>query len=162
VTIGRIPAALAPVFLLGTILVLGSILIAPGGVSAQMGVSERPSATEIEQGKLEFRLYCVQCHGIEGIGNGPVAPALRTKPANLRMLAKNRGGVFPEQEVRDFIDGTKQLAAHGTRDMPIWGLAFQYRGSAVGDIHAPPPASEAEVDRRIDRLVAYIKSIQAQ
>jgi mono/diheme cytochrome c family protein len=147
-------------------LLLGAILAAPRGASAQTGVvehrDERPSRAEIQKGELEFRLYCVQCHGVEGVGNGPVAPALRTRPANLRMLARNRGGVFPEQEVRDFIDGTKQLAAHGTRDMPIWGLAFQYRGGAVGDIQAPPPASEAEVDQRIDQLVAYIKSIQTE
>jgi mono/diheme cytochrome c family protein len=143
-------------------LLLSAMLLAPACASAQAGMVERPQQAEILKGELEFRLYCVQCHGFEGMGNGPVAPALRTRPANLRMLARNRGGVFPEQEVRDFIDGTKQLAAHGTRDMPIWGLAFQYRGSAVGDIQAPPPASEAEVDQRIDQLVAYIKSIQTE
>jgi hypothetical protein len=78
------------------------------------------------EGEFEFRLHCSQCHGMGAIGNGPVAPALNTKPANLRMLTKKNGGIFPEREIYDFIDGTKQIAAHGSRKMPIWGLASQY------------------------------------
>jgi mono/diheme cytochrome c family protein len=142
-------------------LLLGATFLVPGSALAQTGIAAGPSKSEIERGELEFRLYCAQCHGMSGIGNGPVAPALKTPPANLQLLTKDHGGVFPAQEIRDFIDGTKEMAAHGNREMPIWGLAFQYRGSAVGDTHAPPPASEAEVDRRIERLVDYIRTIQA-
>lgn len=143
-------------------LLLSLILLTESAARAQTGVAAGPSKSHIAQGELEFRLYCGQCHGMEATGNGPVARALRTKPANLRLLTKNRGGVFPEQEIRDFVDGTKQMAAHGNREMPIWGLAFQYRGSGSREIHGPPPASKAEVDRRIDRLVDYIRSIQSE
>jgi len=144
------------------ILVLSTIVLAQGVARAQTGIAAGPSKSDIQHGELEFRLYCAQCHGMEAIGNGPVAPALKTRPANLRLLTKNHGGAFPEQEIRDFVDGTKQMAAHGDREMPIWGLAFQYRGGPVGDIQAPPPASKAEVDRRIDLLVDYIRSIQTE
>jgi len=144
------------------ILLLSTILLAQGVARAQAGVRVGPSKSDIQKGELEFRLYCAQCHGMEATGNGPVARALKTPPANLRLLTKNHGGAFPEQEIRDFIDGTKQMAAHGNREMPIWGLAFQYRGSPVGDIHSPPPASKAEVDQRIGLLVDYIRSIQAE
>jgi len=139
---------------------------APIAAWGQTGITEGPhvtgpTAAEIQHGELEFRLYCSQCHGMEGTGNGPVARALRTPPANLRILTQKNGGVFPEQEIRDFVDGTKQMASHGDREMPIWGLAFQYRGSANGDLHAPPAASRLEVNRRIDLLVDYIRSIQS-
>jgi mono/diheme cytochrome c family protein len=147
------------------ILILSTVLIAQGVARAQTGITSGqsvPSRSDIQKGELEFRLYCAQCHGMEATGNGPVAPALRTRPANLRLLTKNRGGVFPEQEIREFVDGTKQMASHGNREMPIWGLAFQYRGSPVGEIHGPPPASKTEVDRRIELLVDYIRSIQAE
>lgn len=96
---------------------------------------------------------------MEATGDGPVAPALRQKPANLRRLARNHGGVFPQQEVHEFIDGTKDVAAHGTREMPIWGIAFQHRQGANRD-NSAPPLSQAEVDRRIDALVGYVRSIQ--
>ena len=72
-------------------------------------------------GELEYRWYCAQCHGMSATGNGQVAPALKRKPANLRLLSRNNGGVFPREDVRDFIDGRKGASAHGSREMPIWG-----------------------------------------
>lgn len=147
------------------VMVLSTIMLAQGVARAQTGITSGPvgpSKSDIQKGELEFRLYCAQCHGMEATGNGPVARALKTRPANLRTLTKNHGGVFPEQEIRDFVDGTKQMAAHGDREMPIWGLAFQYRGGPVGDIHGPPAASKAEVDHRIGLLVDYIRSIQTE
>jgi mono/diheme cytochrome c family protein len=110
---------------------------------------------------LDFRQYCAQCHGKHGTGEGPVAPALKKKPANLTLLSRNNGGVFPEDEVRDFIDGGKAAEGHGTRDMPIWGYAFMYRRSshtAAGGA----PLTEAQVKHKIGRLVDYVKSIQLQ
>jgi mono/diheme cytochrome c family protein len=144
------------------ILALGAWMLCSSSAYAQVGIAASPGKAPVSQGELEFRLYCSQCHGMEATGNGPVARALKTKPANLRMLTKKNGGVFPEQEIRDFIDGTKEMAVHGAREMPIWGLAFQYRGAAVGEIHGPPPASKDEVDSRINHLVDYIKSIQTK
>jgi mono/diheme cytochrome c family protein len=144
-------------------LVLGALaaILTTAFAYAQTGVAKAPGASnaQISQGELEFRLYCAQCHGMEATGNGPVARALKKKPANLRQLTRNNGGVFPLQEVREFIDGTKDVAAHGNREMPIWGIAFQHRPGTNRD-NPVPPLSAAEVDRRIDALVDYVKSIQ--
>jgi mono/diheme cytochrome c family protein len=111
-------------------------------------------------GVFYFIQYCAQCHGTNGTGDGPVAASLVKKPANLTLLAKNNGGVFPEKEVREYIDGRKSTAAHGSREMPIWGTAFQTR-QAVGNIGAPAVTKE-ELNRRIDILIRYIKSLQAK
>jgi len=116
---------------------------------------------QITSGKLDFRQYCAQCHGKDGTGNGPVAPALKKKPANLTLLSKNNGGVFPEDEVRDFIDGGKVAEGHGTRDMPIWGYAFKYRRSSHTGVGGGP-LTGAQVRHKIDKLIDYIKSIQAR
>ena len=110
---------------------------------------------------MDFRQYCAQCHGKDGTGEGPVAPALKKKPANLTLLSRNNGGVFPEDEVRDFIDGSKMAEGHGTRDMPIWGYAFMYRRSSHTGAGGAP-LTEAEVKHKIGRLVDYVKSIQLQ
>jgi mono/diheme cytochrome c family protein len=111
-------------------------------------------------GELEYRWYCAQCHGMTATGNGPVAPALRKKPANLRLLSKNNGGVFPREDVRDFIDGRKASSAHGSREMPIWGMAL--RGNQPGVYIPGKPLTEQEAQRRIELLVDYISSIQAK
>jgi mono/diheme cytochrome c family protein len=111
-------------------------------------------------GELKYRWYCAQCHGMSATGNGPVAPALRKKPANLRLLSKNNGGVFPREDVRDFIDGRKASSAHGSREMPIWGMAL--RGNQPGVYIPGKPRTEQEAQRRIELLVDYISSIQAK
>lgn len=116
---------------------------------------------KLTSGKLDFRQYCAQCHGKDAQGDGPVAPALKKKPANLTVLSKNNGGVFPESEVRDFIDGSKMAEGHGTREMPIWGYAFMYRRSSYTGAGGAP-LSEEQVKHKIGMLVDYIKSIQTK
>jgi mono/diheme cytochrome c family protein len=122
--------------------------------------NEMSATGQITSGMLDFREYCAQCHGKIAIGNGPMAPALKKKPTNLTLLSKSNGGVFPEAEVTDFIDGSKFAEGHGTRDMPIWGYAFMYRRSSHTGAGGAP-LTEAQVRHKIERLVDYIKAIQA-
>jgi mono/diheme cytochrome c family protein len=144
---------------LAAVLVLGGAIVGFTSKAALAQPEMGPSG-QITSGPLDFRQYCAQCHGPSGVGNGPVAAALKKKPANLTLLSKNNGGVFPEEEVRSFIDGTKTAEGHGTREMPIWGYAFMFRqASHTGT--GGPPLSEEQVKHKIDRLVQYVKSIQA-
>jgi mono/diheme cytochrome c family protein len=148
---------------LAAVLVLGGALVGFTGGKAYAQAEVGPSGI-VTSPKLDFRRYCAQCHGMDGTGDGPVAPALKKKPANLTLLSKNNGGVFPEQEVRDFIDGTKTSAAHGTRAMPIWGDAFRMRSASEGGgaTMGSVGLTQAQVDAKINRLVNYVKSIQVQ
>jgi len=110
-------------------------------------------------GELEFRQYCAPCHGLEGTGDGPVGRALKKKPADLTSLAKNNGGVFPAKEVHDFIYGTRTVASHGPREMPIWGYAFMFRQGALAGPFVPERTPQ-EAEDKIARLVDYVRSIQ--
>lgn len=71
-----------------------------------------------------FRNYCASCHGVNGSGDGPVAPALKTKVPLLTALARRNHGTFPTERVRRIIAGDEDHAAHGSREMPIWGPVF--------------------------------------
>ena len=71
-----------------------------------------------------FRSYCASCHGADGKGNGPVAPALKAKVPPLTTLAQRNGGTFPAARVRAIISGDEVSSAHGSREMPIWGPIF--------------------------------------
>jgi len=100
------------------------------------------------------RLYfnhCAACHGEGGESDGPVAATLNVTIPNLRTLAQRNDGAFPTEAVRAYIDGRELRAAHGDRQMPIWGTVF--RG---------PEQSTAErtVRRRIDALVTFIATLQ--
>lgn len=123
----------------------------PSGGGVSMVPPGRPT-----NGQLEYRRYCSACHGPEAKGDGPVAAALIKKPADLTVLAKNNNGEFPEKRVESFIEGSEMVAAHGTREMPIWGLAF--RRPTPSSSHAQ--RTPQEVNQRIRLLVDYIKSIQ--
>src|SRR5512144_687959 len=73
-------------------------------------------------GEQEFSRNCAVCHGNDGHGNGPAAPALRTPPADLTRIAERRGGKFPDAEIAAKIDGRFEVIAHGSREMPVWGV----------------------------------------
>ena len=147
---------------LASVLVLGGALVGFAQGKAYAQATMGPSGI-VTTPQLDFRRYCAQCHGMNGTGDGPVAPALKKKPANLTLLSKNNGGVSPEEEVRDFINGTKTSAAHGTREMPIWGDAFRLRaGTAAGQAQGSIGLTQQEVNAKINGLVNYVKSIQVQ
>jgi hypothetical protein len=95
-------------------------------------ISSSGWAQESDAGKTEYLSSCSSCHGVDGKGGGPVAAELKTRPADLTMIAKRNGGVFPVSAVYQTIDGRKPIGSHGTREMPIWGPRF-----------APSPFSRA-------------------
>jgi mono/diheme cytochrome c family protein len=129
--------------------------------SATAGYASQPLKSltqEVAQGHVPlgrkyFVQYCSACHGMDASGNGPVAPALRPPPADLRRIARRRGGTFPEAEIAAYIDGRTFIRAHGSREMPVWGERFaeQVGGGSVG---------EEVVRGHLLLLVDYLKSLQ--
>ncbi len=65
------------------------------------------------------------CHGESGDGSGPLLASLVAPPSDLRKIAARNGGRFDESDVMAYIDGRKNVAAHGPRAMPVWGAVFQ-------------------------------------
>lgn len=115
-----------------------------GLVSAgEAGAQARPN------GAATFGNYCATCHGTSAKGDGPLASALKIRPADLTQIAKRNGGTFPATQVARIIDGRSAMKGHGGGDMPIWGDAF---GKSTAD---PTP-----VDQKIEGLVTYLESIQ--
>ncbi len=107
-------------------------------------------------GIVEFEIACMSCHGIEGRGDGSQANSLKRRPADLTQIAKSNGGIFPSKRVAEIIDGRASVAAHGARDMPVWGDRYRVVTEA-GE-------SAAEVEQRaraqINALVEYLETIQ--
>ena len=121
------------------------------GVFVSVSAAEEPTARP-QIGEILYRVHCLNCHGADGKGRGPLALVLTIEPSNLTLLSQNDGGVFPTERVAAVIDGREQVRAHGKRDMPVWGLSFQDR-SRDSD-------QEEDVQQKIRDLVAYLKSIQ--
>lgn len=110
------------------------------------------SAGDVSQGRSLYLRYCASCHGIKGDGHGPVAPALKTPPSDLRLLSHRYGNPLPEDQIAGFIDGRADVVAHGPREMPVWGeQVWQY---PEGKGH------ETQVTPKVANVVAYLQSIQ--
>jgi mono/diheme cytochrome c family protein len=132
------------------------------GLVAATGVSSAQTLTKIKHvpltptspasGQEMFATYCAVCHGPDGKGNGPAAPALKTPPANLARLAASHDGIFPEDRVSGILSGKVELNAHGSSEMPMWGTLF--RKLSPGDFKT--------VNLRVENLTSYLKSIQAK
>jgi mono/diheme cytochrome c family protein len=126
----------------------------------ETGIELTPQG-QVTSGARQFRTYCAQCHGMNAKGDGPVAPSLKKKPADLTVLSKNNHGVFPYEHVFNTITGTDVVASHGTREMPIWSQVFALPSSTQGSMGGGGNVrSHKQVDARIKMIVGYIQSIQ--
>jgi mono/diheme cytochrome c family protein len=127
-------------------------VLVPTGVASQEPSERPPLVIESMAGKDLFLFYCGSCHGGDGRGQGPVASALKSAPADLTRISARNGGTFPRARIIAFVStGDAKVPAHGTADMPVWGPIF--RGL---------DPSEPRTRVRIENLVTYIESLQAR
>ena len=126
---------------------------AAGPQSAKPEIKHVPATyTNPAAGKEMYDSYCASCHGVDGKGEGPAASALKTVPTNLTILATKNGGTFPQAHVAAVIQGAAMTAAHGSKEMPVWGPIFLTMGSHSG----------AQVQLRVRNLTNYLESIQVK
>ena len=128
-------------------------------VASPQAQTEKPTIKRVPaqpissvQGKDNFDAYCAVCHGKAGKGDGPAAPAMKTPVADLTAIARKNGGKFSAVAVKEMIKGAdREMASHGSKDMPIWGPVFR---SFSADTNI--------AELRVNNLVSYIESIQAK
>jgi mono/diheme cytochrome c family protein len=131
---------------------LAALLTVPAAVQA----ADIDPFTELSGERL-FGRFCASCHGPLGFGDGPVAPSLKVMIPDLTELSKRSGGRFPDERVREVIDGRAVLPAHGSRPMPVWGYELEAQAGA-GDTPVDHPRDAAQT--LIDRLVDHLRSMQ--
>jgi mono/diheme cytochrome c family protein len=132
------------------LVIVGSLAISATGALAQQKpkIEQAPiPRVSAADGKEMFAAYCAACHGKAAKGDGPAAAALKKAPADLTTLSARNKGDFPEVRVRRYIEGLDEVAAHGTREMPVWGPLFR-------DLNRDTAAL------RIEALAGYLKSLQ--
>src|SRR5579871_3031101 len=104
------------------------------------------------QGPALYKAYCASCHGADAKGRGPLAPFLKTLPADLTHVSARNNGTFPLMRMERIISGEEEVpSGHGGRGMPVWGPIF----SQVDD--------DRDMGRvRIDNLARYIRDLQTK
>jgi mono/diheme cytochrome c family protein len=135
---------------------MGAVLL----LSAAFAVAQQAGTTQIKHvpvkatsaasGQEMYASYCAVCHGANATGNGPAQSALKIPATDLTTLAQKNGGKYPAMHVSSVLRGDAELAAHGSKDMPVWGPLF--RNMSQGH--------DAEVQQRIANINSYIESLQ--
>ncbi len=126
------------------------VLIAALFAMTQAVLAEEESPT-VAWGKDLFMTHCVSCHGTNGKGDGPAGTALKIPPADLTQISSRRGNSFPRAKIAKIIDGeSRTIAAHGSRQMPVWGKLFRR------------DKPDAEARMQVFALSAYLESIQSK
>jgi mono/diheme cytochrome c family protein len=112
-------------------------------------------------GRREYMSNCAVCHGVDGQGKGPLYATgfLAREPTDLTRLASANRGVFPFERLYQVIDGRQAVAAHGPRDMPVWGDEYYEEGAFPDVLGVVNP--EAYVRARILALIDYLARMQA-
>jgi mono/diheme cytochrome c family protein len=141
------------------------LLVAALSSTALLGITQQTATPKIKSvpiqrtpassGQQMYSTYCAVCHGVDGKGNGPAAPALKATPTDLSLLSARNGGVFPALHVAAVLQFGVMTPAHGTAEMPIWGgLMFS--------LEPDTQKSEGQVQQRINNLTNYVKTLQQQ
>lgn len=114
-----------------------------------------PAAAEddpsLSEGSAQFLRHCAVCHGALARGDGPLGEMLTQRPPDLTRLSAENGGEFPFWTVYEMIDGRAMPLAHGTREMPVYGL--EWAGS--------DQFSETYARGRIMEIMLYLRSLQS-
>ena len=120
-----------------------------------MGCNQGPPKNSLiaqaNDGKALFEKQCVSCHGGEGVeADKALVDTLAALPPDLTRINKRRGvRDFPIAEIARFIDGRILVAAHGPREMPVWGQVYEESG-----------LNESEIKGEKGKLIAYLMRIQ--
>ena len=126
-----------------------------GYANQSTGVKVLPvTRTRANSGQQMYTSYCASCHGVDGRGNGPAASSLKQRPADLSVLARNNGGVFPSKHVTAVLQFGSRVSAHGDVSMPVWG-------PVLGKLDGGAPESEAGA-LRISNIGRYIETLQVK
>jgi mono/diheme cytochrome c family protein len=137
-----------------------SIITLAGALAISAGYADQTNAkvvialqkTAPVNGRQMYTNYCAPCHGTDGRGSGPVAPALKQKPTDLTALAKTNGGKYPSSHIATVLEYGTELSAHGTAQMPVWG-------PVLGRMDQQHPDQRL---LRISNLSQYLRSIQTK
>jgi mono/diheme cytochrome c family protein len=136
--------------------IVALILMPATGTAQEPAVKKSPVVqSDPHSGKQMYTDYCAPCHGRDGKGNGPAAPAMKTAPTNLALLAKNSGGKYPAAHVAAVLTFGSETPAHGSKDMPVWGQLFQ-------SLNWSSSMKEVEAQQRINSLNSYLESLQTK
>lgn len=97
--------------------------------------------------------YCSACHGQVGEGDGPAAQYMTPRPTNLTQIMKKHDNTFPFTATMKVIDGSNNVRAHGTPELPVWGEDWREESTTS-------PTERAQILGKVMMITQFVMSIQ--
>ena len=119
------------------------VLVSIAAAAFALCVPGIAAAGDVEAGKKAYELNCASCHGMTGMGDGPVAAALNPKPRN-----------FSGAEWKVDADGSGTPGDDEDLTLVIKNGALAYGGSPL---MAGWPALS---DEDVASIIAYIRTLE--
>lgn len=139
--------------------VLAALVLTPAAPGQQPATGPTPvikkaeiKPTSLTSGLDMYVNYCAACHGLDGKGKGPAAPALKAPIPDLTLLSKQNAGKFPTDRVNAVLRFGTEIPAHGSAEMPTWGPLLRSLNKS----------QQPEVQLRINNLIRHLESVQVQ
>ena len=130
-------------------------LAAVAFIASACGRREMSREDRQELGKTLYERYCASCHASVPGEAAPVAPALRRQPPDLTRLTERLGRPLAREDLASFIDGRREVAAHGTREMPVWGRRLY-------EDYPQTPGTDVVREGTIALILDYLETIQVE
>ncbi len=110
---------------------------------------------EVRRGASLYAARCAVCHGVDARGGGGASvPGLSKTPADLSVLARQNGGVFPTAQVLTTLAGYREGTQAGRRMAPFEELPLgRQRNLRVEKGRRAVPAATAD-------LLRYLQVVQ--
>ena len=102
----------------------------------------------VDSGAVLYHRYCASCHGPTGRGDGPAAAALTPRPPDFTRRTAT------VSQLMAAIDGRSTVRAHGSSDMPVWGMVFEQ--SLLEDPHTRRTAL-----LEVQALAEYVQALSS-
>ena len=125
---------------------------------AVSGIACADGNMQLDVGKKQYMKYCATCHGPSGTRHRRHRVASVHEAAHQPDAARRRttAATFPMMDVIGIVRGDQPIAAHGTREMPVWGEIIG------GDPTEEGMYKKDEAEAKILTIGKYLESIQAK
>jgi mono/diheme cytochrome c family protein len=131
-----------------------SVLLLAVGAPAMLGC-ESHEEYRLRVAREVFDRKCARCHG-SSKGEGPhYVEDFGADAPDLRQLWRSYGSPLSREALAEYIDGRRDVAAHGPRAMPVWGEKLYDK--------APDGATVEQMRAgTIEMLLDYLETIQVR
>jgi mono/diheme cytochrome c family protein len=100
--------------------VLGITLLSLSSLCISGALSADQTQASVEKGAAHYRIFCINCHGEQADGKGPLVNLLKIKPSDLTTLGSTLQGETILERVVRAVDGRHKVGEGGERNMPVF------------------------------------------